>query len=1410
MVDMRRRSAAPEAVPTPRARRGLLALVLACAALGCNAAAAAAAPCTNPDLSPPPVDVTPTSGHVTDGMVGEAYTLTLTASGGDGDPYYWSELSSLPPGLTRSGGYPGATVTISGTPTTEGHYRISLQATSHGCASGGRWDIEIGPPKITSIVGGACDDKLSIYGWKLLGFRNAPADVYLDGTPVAYAKSQVFSGEDLFEITPLPPGIPLGTPFEVKVVTDGGATGQAVQQYTIHGTVPSAQTGAATVQPDLSSVKLDGTVQPNCLPTTAHFEYGKESAGHAWTYDHSTTEEAVGTGYQEPVSNDLAGLDGGTYHYRLVATNVEGVNQGADMQFTLGSAQIAGRLRDVQPAGLEGIEVQVSGTATRTTTTGPDGKYRFTGLPPGDYAVTPKLDPPQGHLPDGRWVVERCAGDPLASDPMVANAVHPPPCSVALPVEVTGEANFQYRPDPGVLLTAGPDELIGKTAVEFDFAVPGGGGDGEYQCSFDGAEFAPCAAPKVYDGLTDGAHGFGVRFVPQGESPGPATERHFRVDTTPPVAEITKAPSGAGHPRDVTVEFRSNEPEGGTFRCGLDGAQETPCSSPERLLGLADGEHRFTVRAVDAVGNVQPVPATAAWKVGGACLAPRQIVHVAQAPPDAGCVPKVTCTGDDKDKVTVGVSVIAVARTAEACFKSEDNGRRMVSHGPIAINGIRLTPDAGSSIAIVVAGDDGLVLEGGVTWEFTSFIKFHTPVSGKLDLKTLTGESKLSFLSLDATPFSLFGLKFQIAPSFKLTAENGGTTKIGLKLTLPNSISGAPKPVKLPTVEADPNAPYKLPVVDPNAKLPEVKISADPNVPTALPVVDNPRDPGTDYTITVGFDLTLSNSFRPRIAGGAKIAKAWLFGLASLKNVGFNIDSGPPVAVDLTGAFRVDKLGKVFGSPPEIEATIQLSSQGIIGPLRKLGLKVSGVAVPIAPLVFLRRLGADLSGDPPAVEGDARVVKLTGTAGVSLGKKIPAIGINVEPVSIDGTAVITFPVSALDDRLFKEQFYGDGKIAEIPVAAMAASWTSTRWDFSGILDFTFKGYGIRQEFKNAWLDTQEGDFNAETRGTINLGFKSDVETVVSHLGIIMCAVDGTFRYGLGKGWGQKWRVFYSGCDVKEYRAVATPAQYGLPLGFDVPKGARGLGVELQGAVAAPKVVLSGPGGARIDLLGPVRDQRVVSLPDEEEHVTHAVLFAPAAGHWTAVAAPGSALTGIRVAGVRPPVKVSGKVSGRGDRRVLRWRLTPQPGQAVQFVLEGDSTVQVIGQTTKARGTLRFRTDRVPARGRRIVARVTQDGLPRQNVRIATFTAPGPLKVGRVRGIRLRGAALSWRRVAGAVRYYVAATGPAGLRKLADTRKLRLSLPKAMAAGALRATVFAVGADGRSGPVGTRTFKARKR
>jgi large repetitive protein len=88
-------------------------------------------------------------------------------------------------------------------------------------------------------------------------------------------------------------------------------------------------------------------------------------------------------------------------------------------------------------------------------------------------------------------------------------------------------------------------------------------------------------------------------------------------DTTPPETTIESGPASPTTSTSATFTFSSNE-AGSTFKCSLDGARFTACTSPHTYSGLALGEHSFLVRATDAAkpANTDPTPAAWIWTVG--------------------------------------------------------------------------------------------------------------------------------------------------------------------------------------------------------------------------------------------------------------------------------------------------------------------------------------------------------------------------------------------------------------------------------------------------------------------------------------------------------------------------------------------------------------------------------------------------------------------------------------------------------------------------------------------------------------------------------------------------------------------------------------------------------------------------
>jgi hypothetical protein len=85
------------------------------------------------------------------------------------------------------------------------------------------------------------------------------------------------------------------------------------------------------------------------------------------------------------------------------------------------------------------------------------------------------------------------------------------------------------------------------------------------------------------------------------------------VDNTPPETTLTATPAGVSS-ESATFQFVASETTT-TFECSLDGAAYAACMSPMSYTGLSPGAHTFSVRAVDAVGNADPSPASYSWTV---------------------------------------------------------------------------------------------------------------------------------------------------------------------------------------------------------------------------------------------------------------------------------------------------------------------------------------------------------------------------------------------------------------------------------------------------------------------------------------------------------------------------------------------------------------------------------------------------------------------------------------------------------------------------------------------------------------------------------------------------------------------------------------------------------------------------
>lgn len=131
-------------------------------------------------------------------------------------------------------------------------------------------------------------------------------------------------------------GLTAGTTYTARVVAENGL-GESVANTVTFTTLPAVknvQTDPAT-EVKTTEATLNGSLDPDGIPTTFYFEYGKTKGyGHTAPLAPGDPVGSTAPG-QTPVSALLTDLEpGATYHFRLVGVNSFGETRGVDQAFT--------------------------------------------------------------------------------------------------------------------------------------------------------------------------------------------------------------------------------------------------------------------------------------------------------------------------------------------------------------------------------------------------------------------------------------------------------------------------------------------------------------------------------------------------------------------------------------------------------------------------------------------------------------------------------------------------------------------------------------------------------------------------------------------------------------------------------------------------------------------------------------------------------------------------------------------------------------------------------------------------------------------------------------------------------------------------------------------------------------------
>ncbi len=181
---------------------------------------------------------------------------------------------------------------------------------------------------------------------------------------------------------------------------------------------------------------------------------------------------------------------------------------------------------------------------------------------------------------------------------------------------------------PAAVLTgvpAGPTNQTGATLVV------GGMDVANYRYSVDAGAYSDTtgvASAILLTGLSEGVHTVrvvGIDSVGNAQPEDSATMATWTVDTTPPTATVSGAPTG------TTDQTGASLVVGGTdvvaYRFSVDAGPYSagiPATRPITLTDLSDGVHTVRVLGTDAAGNEQPEASAtvATWTVEAAVPAP--------------------------------------------------------------------------------------------------------------------------------------------------------------------------------------------------------------------------------------------------------------------------------------------------------------------------------------------------------------------------------------------------------------------------------------------------------------------------------------------------------------------------------------------------------------------------------------------------------------------------------------------------------------------------------------------------------------------------------------------------------------------------------------------------------------------